>query len=1205
MTEIEDIPRDDIIKHNIEAFLPYICECVKATDLLVHLHYFSRAQRKEIFSLCGQNNVTGMQKAMEVLMNDTDDEGRFTAFRDAIEDCRYPKIIKMLDGESVPCDVNCRKVIDLFAQEIISRLNPEDLLPRLVSQGTLTGNDAEEVRAEERNHGKRRACWVLLFHLPNRVENWFRDFMEALLECEYNDIAEILDPDMYQKIMAQRKEASSKDSATVITDDIRENVLEDNNFDSTLEKENFEEPEKGNLLCSNDNVDILTKKMSDKFGIESLVNGIDSMTMDEGTVCKQLVDQDVTGGTMRNEGIVDVNDDLTEVKRLAQGCKGDKSQTDTERWKRAREVSHQLQPDEPFGVSGEEHTTTTDVVYDNNLEDITVDIEAETLEDTFQESLNFDFVLTGETDTGNNEAGTAAGANNITELVDDASGTVADTNNGLERNTRNPNENITAGIIYTRREVPIPERGLAEGNMIAMAFDLQNNLNIEGEQSDQSETEYNITTDEDEVEAEDVDIPLREYQKELAKEGSEGENVIVMAPTNTGKTRVACRIMQVHLRRKRQSGNIGKVIFLVENEALASQQGKVCAELLPAYRTKVISGSVQRDKKQYLRDFIDRRDILVVTAQVLLNALKQKEVDSITRFSMIVFDECHHTDNYHRFNEIMSRYLDLKLRENLDTEQLPQIVGLTASLGVGGNTKHDAAMSHMKSLLANLDAKFLCTVRRNKEELRRHENNPVEEIVAARKRVNDTYRNAILLIMDIIDEYMIGHPSMETIPQRDAFIRTSCRLPSSRGSEKFLQWISAFKKDLGRLGTDTVRRMMNPCRIHLEVYNKALLIHADARIKDAEQILEDFMEEEREVIPKNETDVMLLELYDNLKRNKFTDEPENPKLLKMEEIVMRIFNQNEDARGIIFVKTRELAQALVNWMKETEPLDALNASEFVGQAAAKAVGGMTKCGQKDVLDYFKGGRHKIIIATSVAEEGLDITKCNLVIRYEHVTNEIVRLQSRGRARQQDSRYYVLTEEGSWIVAKEEKNALLEKVMNIIVPKLQAYIEDHPNLWERELREMQEKLKLQEELKQEQRRANMTNAEQEFRCLNCNHFICFLSDIRKIQGAHHVVVDEEVSERLISFRNPHPRFIDEELKFDGAIFCGNPDCQRELGGVCEYKHAEFPLLKIKNFRVVSRNGVGNTFKQWKKANFEVEPFTLEDLRDVVERRRRDM
>ena len=51
---------------------------------------------------------------------------------------------------------------------------------------------------------------------------------------------------------------------------------------------------------------------------------------------------------------------------------------------------------------------------------------------------------------------------------------------------------------------------------------------------------------------------------------------------------------------------IGKVIFIVENEFLANQQGEACAELLTAYRTKIISGTSQRDKKQYLKDFVDK-----------------------------------------------------------------------------------------------------------------------------------------------------------------------------------------------------------------------------------------------------------------------------------------------------------------------------------------------------------------------------------------------------------------------------------------------------------------------------------------------------------------------------------------------------------------------------------------------------------------------
>ena len=70
--------------------------------------------------------------------------------------------------------------------------------------------------------------------------------------------------------------------------------------------------------------------------------------------------------------------------------------------------------------------------------------------------------------------------------------------------------------------------------------------------------------------------------------------------------------------------------------------------------------------------FYFRRDILVVTAKVLHNTLKQKEIDSIQKFSLIVFDECHHTQSDHPYNEIMHLYLDAKLN-GVPVESLPQV----------------------------------------------------------------------------------------------------------------------------------------------------------------------------------------------------------------------------------------------------------------------------------------------------------------------------------------------------------------------------------------------------------------------------------------------------------------------------------------------------------------------------------------------------
>lgn len=64
------------------------------------------------------------------------------------------------------------------------------------------------------------------------------------------------------------------------------------------------------------------------------------------------------------------------------------------------------------------------------------------------------------------------------------------------------------------------------------------------------------------------------------------------------------------------------------------------------------------------------------------------------------------------------------------------------------------------------------------------------------------------------------------------------------------------------------------------------------------------------------------------------------------------------------------------------------------------------------LQRFKRGDINCLFATPVAEEGIDIPECDLVIRFDLYNSVIQYLQSKGRARKNNSRYINMVEEGN-------------------------------------------------------------------------------------------------------------------------------------------------------------------------------------------------
>lgn len=67
------------------------------------------------------------------------------------------------------------------------------------------------------------------------------------------------------------------------------------------------------------------------------------------------------------------------------------------------------------------------------------------------------------------------------------------------------------------------------------------------------------------------------------------------------------------------------------------------------------------------------------------------------------------------------------------------------------------------------------------------------------------------------------------------------------------------------------------------------------------------------------------------------------------------------------------------------------------------------------------------MATSVAEEGLDIRQCNVVIRFDLAKTVLAYIQSRGRARKPGSDYILMVERYLFLVLSQVQHRPAEYI----------------------------------------------------------------------------------------------------------------------------------------------------------------------------------
>lgn len=68
--------------------------------------------------------------------------------------------------------------------------------------------------------------------------------------------------------------------------------------------------------------------------------------------------------------------------------------------------------------------------------------------------------------------------------------------------------------------------------------------------------------------------------------------------------------------------------------------------------------------------FVEDFDILCFTPQILVNNLDEKVIKSLSEFSLLILDECHHARGDDPYNNLMRKYLIEKAETK---KEMPQV----------------------------------------------------------------------------------------------------------------------------------------------------------------------------------------------------------------------------------------------------------------------------------------------------------------------------------------------------------------------------------------------------------------------------------------------------------------------------------------------------------------------------------------------------
>ncbi|KAG0366661.1 hypothetical protein BC939DRAFT_526607 [Gamsiella multidivaricata] len=487
----------------------------------------------------------------------------------------------------------------------------------------------------------------------------------------------------------------------------------------------------------------------------------------------------------------------------------------------------------------------------------------------------------------------------------------------------------------------------------------------------------------------------REYQLEVARRAME-RNIIAVADTGSGKTLISVLLLKHMVANARQeaakTGRRHKLSFFVVNKVPLVFQQEAYIASNSDIKTKAICGSMNVDNyDQATWDAIfEASETIVLTGQILLNIfqhafLKIEDVGFELTCNLLIFDECHHAKKNHCYRQIMAIFY-----REAHPEHRPKIFAMTASPPKDRGPNGFSATG----LEETMDSHIITP---SYDEILQFTKQPKESIIwydglLGVAGTSNLSRVEIDGLLEAAGTNNLSRFEANALRQ----LRELCE-----SDKKFKTALGAFEYAIIVLGPWCAAR----------IWKYALLgVREEVRNGQSTQ-----MENRLELVAAAEDIARRIQLTPlDPELNLVTD-----KLRKLVEILKAQRHIRKGFCAILFVERRPVAHVVYEFLRECKKfgpefgLDFIHAAVLTGHAAQGDVSRhqMQLKGQRRVLDGFRKGHINLLVSTDVAEEGLDIDRCRLVIRFDIKNTLISHIQSRGRARDPVSEYIIMQQRG--------------------------------------------------------------------------------------------------------------------------------------------------------------------------------------------------